>query len=183
MRARRPPDAARCLAADAGRLPFPDQSFDAAMSVLSDHHWPDPVAGLREMQRVPRRVVVFQFDTAQPGAFWLTRDYLPEFAGLARARPTLTERTEAICARTQPVPVPWDCAKRTPGPVGRGNCRTRRRSARAAGETSRARPGGRSGNSPPGVLPRGYWPREIDCVQGRYERVIRVTEAYPVTAK
>jgi hypothetical protein len=42
--------------------------------------------------------------------------------------------------------------------LGRGNCRTRRRSARAAGETSRARPGGRSGNSPPGVLPRGAGP-------------------------
>jgi len=42
--------------------------------------------------------------------------------------------------------------------LGRGNCRTRRRSARTAGETSRAQPGGRSGNSPPGVLSRGCYP-------------------------
>jgi SAM-dependent methyltransferase len=110
MRARRPRDAARCVAAEASSLPFPDQFFDAAMSVLSDHLWPDPVGGLREMQRVARRVVVFQFDTAQPGAFWLTHDYLPEFAGLARGRPTLAERAEAIGARMTPVLIPWDCA-------------------------------------------------------------------------
>jgi SAM-dependent methyltransferase len=110
MRAQRPPGAARCLAAEAGRLPFADQSFDAAMSVLSDHHWPDPVAGLREMRRVARRVVVFQFDTTAYGGFWLTRDYLPEVAGLARGHPTLAERAGAIGARMEPVPIPWDCA-------------------------------------------------------------------------
>jgi SAM-dependent methyltransferase len=109
MRAQRPPDAARCLAADAGSLPFASQSFDAAMSVLSDHHWPDPVAGLREMRRVARRVVVFQFDTTRHHEFWLTRDYLTEFADLVRG-PTLTERAEAIGARVEPVPIPWDCA-------------------------------------------------------------------------
>jgi SAM-dependent methyltransferase len=107
--AHRPAGAARCLAADAGRLPFADQSFDAAMSALSDHHWSDPLAGLREMRRVARRVVVFQFDTTRHDAFWLTRDYLPEFAELARGL-TLAERAEAIGARTEPVPIPWDCA-------------------------------------------------------------------------
>jgi len=109
MRGQRPPGAARCLAANASRLPFADQSFDAAMSVLSDHHWPDPLAGLREMRRVARRVVVFQFDTTRPDVFWLTRDYLPEFAELARGL-TLAERAEAIGARMEPVPIPWDCA-------------------------------------------------------------------------
>jgi SAM-dependent methyltransferase len=110
MRAQRSPDAAPCLAATAERLPFADQSFDAAMAVLSDHHWPDPIAGLREMRRVARRVVVFQFDTGRPGEYWLTRDYLPEFAQLIEGRPTLAERAEAIGARMEPVPVPWDCA-------------------------------------------------------------------------
>lgn len=61
MRAHRPASAAPCLAATADSLPFADQSFDAAMAVLSDHHWPDPIAGLREMRRVARRVVVFNF--------------------------------------------------------------------------------------------------------------------------
>ena len=46
------------------------------------HHWQDPIAGLREMRRVARRVVVFTHDTSDPGRFWLTRDYLPEVAGL-----------------------------------------------------------------------------------------------------
>jgi SAM-dependent methyltransferase len=109
MRARRPQSAARCLAADAGNLPFADKSFDAAMTVLSDHHWPDPIAGLREMARVARRVVVFQFDTTRHDEFWLTRDYLREFADLVRG-PTLTKRAEAIGARMEPVPIPWDCA-------------------------------------------------------------------------
>lgn len=111
MRAQRPAGSARCVAAVAERLPFADQSFDAAMAVLSDHHWPDPIAGLREMRRVARRVVVFQFDAAWAGRFWLTRDYLPEYVRLVRWRhPTLAERAQAIGARMEPVPVPWDCA-------------------------------------------------------------------------
>jgi SAM-dependent methyltransferase len=109
MRAQRPPQAAPCLAAEAGSLPFSDHSFDAAMAVLSDHHWPDPIAGLREMRRVARRVVVFQFDTAHPERFWLTRDYLPEFAQLGAGAPSLAARARAIGARSEPVPIPWDC--------------------------------------------------------------------------
>lgn len=38
--------------ADVGRLPFPDGAFDAVMSSGSIKHWPDPVAGLRELHRV-----------------------------------------------------------------------------------------------------------------------------------
>src|SRR5215469_10025172 len=73
MRAQRPVGAAPCVAATADRLPFPDQSFDAAMAVLSDHHWPDPIAGLQEMRRVARRVVLFNFDVAHLSEFWLAR--------------------------------------------------------------------------------------------------------------
>jgi SAM-dependent methyltransferase len=60
MRSQSPPGAAPCIDTRAEALPFSDQSFDAALAVLSDHHWPDPIAGLREMRRVARRVVVFQ---------------------------------------------------------------------------------------------------------------------------
>ena len=59
MRAQRPAGAAPCLAGSAESLPFEDQSFDAAMAVATVHHWQDPIAGLREMRRVARRVVVF----------------------------------------------------------------------------------------------------------------------------
>src|SRR3954463_6120965 len=86
MRAQRPEGSAPCVAATAESLPFDDQSFDAAMAVSTVHHWQDPVAGLREMRRVARRVVVFLFDTSDPGQFWLTRDYLPEFATLRGCR-------------------------------------------------------------------------------------------------
>src|SRR6204780_344725 len=109
MRAQRPPGAAPCLSARAEQLPFADTGFAAARAVLSAHHWADPVAGLREMRRVARRVVVFQFDAADTGRFWLTRDYLPEFARLVLAGPTLAERARAIGARMEPVPIPWDC--------------------------------------------------------------------------
>jgi SAM-dependent methyltransferase len=109
MRAQRPPDAAWCLAGVAERLPFASNSLDAAMSVLSDQHWADPIAGLAETARVARPVV-FQFDTRDPARFRLTRDYLPEFAHLSQGVPTLPERAAALGARLEVVPVPWDCA-------------------------------------------------------------------------
>ena len=111
MRAQRPAGAAPCVAATAESLPFEDQSFDAAMAFATVHHWQDPIAGLREMRRVARRVVVFTCDTTDRSwrrRFWLTRDYLPEVAasrvGLA------TELARAIGARMEPVLIPWDCA-------------------------------------------------------------------------
>jgi DNA-binding transcriptional MerR regulator len=61
MRALRPEGSAPCLAAAAESLPFEDQSFDAAMAFSTVPHWQDPVAGLREMRRVARRVVVFTY--------------------------------------------------------------------------------------------------------------------------
>jgi ubiquinone/menaquinone biosynthesis C-methylase UbiE len=113
MRAQRPPGAARCVAAAAESLPFEDQSFDAAMAFATVHHWQDRIAGLREMQRVARRVVVFTCDTSDRSwrrRFWLTRDYLPEVADLVAGRPSLSELARAIGARIEPVLIPWDCA-------------------------------------------------------------------------
>jgi SAM-dependent methyltransferase len=110
MRGQRPPGAAPCVAATAESLPFEDQSFDAAMAFATIHHWQNPIAGLREMRRVARRVVVFTNDFSNPDLFWLNRDYLPEFADLLVGRPSLTELAGAIAARTEPVPIPWDCA-------------------------------------------------------------------------
>ena len=110
MRAQRPAGAAPCVAANADSLPFEDQSFDAAMAFATIHHWPDPIAGLREMRRVARRVVVFTIDANDPDRFWLNRDYLPEYAGLWAGRPSLTELAGAIGVRTEPVLVPRDCA-------------------------------------------------------------------------
>ncbi len=112
MRAQRAAGAAPCVAAFAESLPFEDQSFDAAMAFATVHHWEDPIAGLREMRRVARRVVVFTHDSSDTGwrrRFWLTRDYLPEVAELVAGRPSLSEQARAIGARTEPVLIPWDC--------------------------------------------------------------------------
>jgi DNA-binding transcriptional MerR regulator len=113
MRAQRPADAAPCVAAAAESLPFEDQSFDAAMAFSTVHHWQDPIAGLREMRRVARRVVVFTHDASAAGwqqRFWLIRDYLPEVADLVVGRPAVDRLADAIGARMEPVLIPWDCA-------------------------------------------------------------------------
>jgi SAM-dependent methyltransferase len=110
MRAQRLPRAAPCLAAAAEKLPFADQSFDAATAIATIHHWQDPMAGLREMRRVARRVVVFTYDLDVLRRFWLTRDYLPEVVDLLADRPSLAAQAREIDARIEPVPIPWDCS-------------------------------------------------------------------------
>jgi hypothetical protein len=110
MRSQRPPDAAPCIAASAEKLPFGDGSFDGAMAIATVHHWQHPLAGLREMRRVARRVVVFTFDVDCLSQFWLTRDYLTELPGLLAGHPSLVEQAAAIDARIEPVLIPWDCA-------------------------------------------------------------------------
>jgi hypothetical protein len=109
MRAQRPVDAAPCVAGVAESLPFADQSFDAAMAFATIDHWQDPFAGLREMRRVARRVVVFTKDFSALNRFWLDRDYVPERAGLVVGRPSLPELARSIGARIEPVLIPWDC--------------------------------------------------------------------------
>jgi DNA-binding transcriptional MerR regulator len=113
MRAQRPVGAAPCVDAVAESLPFADGSFDAAMAVSTVHHWRDPIAGLRELRRVAGRVVVLTFDAEDAlrhQRFWLTRDYLPEFARLFTSWPSLGGLAGAIGGRAEPVPIPWDCA-------------------------------------------------------------------------
>jgi SAM-dependent methyltransferase len=96
--------------ARAEALPFPDSSFDAAMAILSDHHWDDRAAGLRELRRVARRqVVLFTWDPRFRNEFWLTRDYMP---ASRRLIPAMAIEDIPGClggARVMPVPVPWDC--------------------------------------------------------------------------
>jgi ubiquinone/menaquinone biosynthesis C-methylase UbiE len=42
------------VAADAGDMPFPDDSFDLIVSSMSQHHWSDVPAVVREIRRVLR---------------------------------------------------------------------------------------------------------------------------------
>src|SRR5260370_16510287 len=59
MRAQRPAGAAQCVAATAERLPFEDQSFDAAMAFATVHHWQDPIPGLPEIPPLAPPAVAF----------------------------------------------------------------------------------------------------------------------------
>jgi hypothetical protein len=91
-------------------LPLADRSVDAAMAVLSDHHWRDRAQGLREMRRVARRrAVVFQHDPQVGAEFWLVRDYLPTFARRLEGKhlPDLMRPLGEVEVR--PVPIPHDC--------------------------------------------------------------------------
>ncbi len=112
MVAQRPAGAAPAVRAVASALPFRDASFDAALAVLTLHHWPDWGAGVAELARVAReRVVVL---TCDPGAegFWLVRDYFPDIVEQdRRVFPPPDALARALGgADVVPVPVPWDCA-------------------------------------------------------------------------
>ncbi len=80
MIAQRRPEAARAICASAERLPLPDDAVDAAMTVLSIHHWDDPAGGVAEMRRVARRrIVVLTYDPAYVLRWWLG-EYAPQIA-------------------------------------------------------------------------------------------------------
>jgi SAM-dependent methyltransferase len=84
MAAQRPRDLAPAIRATADDLPLRDGGVDAAMAVLTVHHWDAGLErGVRELRRVARGpVVVVTYDPAVSGEMWLMRDYLPEVAAL-----------------------------------------------------------------------------------------------------
>jgi ubiquinone/menaquinone biosynthesis C-methylase UbiE len=52
---------------DVAALPYPDATFDLIVSSMSQHHWPDAAAGLRELGRVIRpggRIWIYDFRPA-----------------------------------------------------------------------------------------------------------------------
>jgi len=115
MIAQRPATAAHAVLAVAEHLPFPDDSFDAAMAVVTLHHWDDVDAGLREMRRVARRrVVVVTYDPALEGDLWIARDYIREpvvhtFSSLPSIRRILKTLPDA---EVRPLLIPNDCSDR-----------------------------------------------------------------------
>jgi len=108
----RPAGAAPVLCAVAESIPLEGDAVDAAMAVLTVHHWTDLERGIAEMKRVARRrVVVLTFDETVTRDFWLLRDYLPAAREYDRAHAVPMERLVAAlgpCA-VEAVPVPHDC--------------------------------------------------------------------------
>jgi SAM-dependent methyltransferase len=86
MAAQRPPGLAPAIRASAGAIPLRDQSVDAAMAILTIHHWDaEQEPGVRQMRRVARGpVVILTYDAEVSGRMWLMADYMPEVAELDR---------------------------------------------------------------------------------------------------
>lgn len=110
MIAQRAADAAPAVRGVAEELPFPDDSFDAAMGVLTVHHWSDPAQGLREMRRVARGPVVLLTFDPEGRVAWIL-DYWPQLADLdAAIMPRLSLYAEVLGeVDIVPVPIPYDC--------------------------------------------------------------------------
>jgi SAM-dependent methyltransferase len=87
MALQRPHGRPPAIRAHADSLPLRDGSVDAAMSVLSVHHWDEgQERGVRELRRVARGpVVILTFDANVCGDMWLVADYLPEVGELDRS--------------------------------------------------------------------------------------------------
>jgi SAM-dependent methyltransferase len=112
MIAQRGPGAAQAICGSAERLPLPDDSADAAMTILSVHHWGDPARGISEMRRVAhRRIVVLTYDPDCVLRWWLS-DYAPQIAADDAERfPSLDALREWLDGgAVETVEVPSDCS-------------------------------------------------------------------------
>lgn len=110
MIAQRPAGGAPTVRAVAEALPFADNRFDAAMAVLTVHHWTNFDLGVEEIRRVARRQVVLMFEPAADATFWLAADYLPKWLELDASIPGLADLEARLDVRSvEAVPVPADC--------------------------------------------------------------------------
>ena len=94
----------------AEQLPFPDESFDAAMAIFTVHHWRDLDAGLAELRRVARRQVILTFDHNMEGRFWLS-DYVPAMNAQEHSWAATIEGVTGPLGtdHVEVLPVPHDC--------------------------------------------------------------------------
>jgi len=113
MIAQRRDGLAPAVQATAEEIPLEDGAVDAALAVLTVHHWPHLARGFAEMRRVARRIVVLTWDPDRARMFWLSREYLPDEAvewDIARCPPLgLVRSLIGPDAGVTPVPVPHDC--------------------------------------------------------------------------
>jgi SAM-dependent methyltransferase len=103
----RPSSLPRALVGTAEDLPLRPQSVDAALAVLSAHHWRDRPAAFGEIRRVARKRAVFFTHDPDSTFGWLD-DYFAGLAGDSRY-PTLAEFDVLGRVTVDPVPIPADC--------------------------------------------------------------------------
>lgn len=86
--------------------------FDAAMALLTVHHWRDLAAGLAELRRVSRRQVVLTWDVEVMARQWMIAEYFPQVAERERGLATLDAVVAGLggAVEVRPVEVPWDCS-------------------------------------------------------------------------
>lgn len=103
--------AAPAVQASAAALPFRDAAFQAALAILTIHHWSDWRRGLQELARSAQtRVVIVTWDPSAEG-FWLVNDYFPQLLTVDRH---LFPSIEAIARElgritVSSIPIPHDC--------------------------------------------------------------------------
>jgi SAM-dependent methyltransferase len=108
----RPAGAAPVVQARAEALPIADGAAEAAMALLTVHHWADLDAGVAELRRVARRrIVVLTWDQLVFREFWLLSEYLLDVAAFEDVRAVPVDRLAGLLggAKIVPVPVPHDC--------------------------------------------------------------------------
>lgn len=112
MRSQRPPHLPPAIRATAASIPLDDKSVDAAMAVLTVHHWPDRSKGLKEIRRVTKGpIVIMTFDSSAPTDFWMF-DYCPEMKDVENKRyQDISSITDCLSGSNEiiPIPVPIDC--------------------------------------------------------------------------
>jgi SAM-dependent methyltransferase len=112
MIAQRPPGLAPAVMAFAESMPIADDAADAAMALLTVHHWRDIAAGIAELRRIARRrVIVLTWDQRIFRRFWLINDYLPGAAAIDDVRAPAVDRLAEMLggAQVERVLVPHDC--------------------------------------------------------------------------
>jgi SAM-dependent methyltransferase len=95
----------------AEQLPFENNSFSHAMTVLSMHHWQNRARAFHEINRVATEKFVAITWDPKSEPFWLTRDYFPEIYEMdKRIFPDFEELNEYFDEVTiRPLPIPSDC--------------------------------------------------------------------------
>ena len=111
MISQRKSGAAPAIRGVAEALPFRNQSFEAALAILTLHHWANLVGGLSELRRVASRQVILLFEPWVSWQFWLV-EYFPECLSLPSEirAPSMEDLRLRLDVQTVvPVPIPADC--------------------------------------------------------------------------